>query len=75
MTCKNTIEDTRFYTGCNETVEVPRETLNVLRTYADAYGYEYGDGETYRAIITAGIALGLDDPTPDHPQQRDANER
>lgn len=44
-------------------VGVDRETLAVLRRYAVAHHSEYGDPTVYNAILDAGVALGMDDPT------------
>lgn len=45
-------------------VTVDRETLQLLRDFADTHGGEYGGPGVYRAILDAGRALGRDDPTP-----------
>lgn len=45
-------------------VEIDRRALEVLREFADAHATEYGDIRTLSAIIDAGIALEMDDPTP-----------
>lgn len=55
----------------SETAEVSRETLEKLRSFADAHAYEYGTLETLHAVIDAGIALGMDDPTPSYADPED----
>lgn len=47
-----------------DTVEIDRETLTVLRNQADRVHNEYGATESYRAITRAGKALGMEHPLP-----------
>lgn len=53
-----------------KTVEIDRETLSVLRDFADGAAGEYGDLEVFTAILDAGLELELDDPTPTQPPER-----
>lgn len=43
--------------------DVDRETLQALRRFAVGHVHEYGGLTVCHAIIDAGIALGMDDPT------------
>lgn len=54
-------------TNENETVEIDRETLSELRHFADRCSSEYGGIEVFNAILDAGLALDLHDPTPSTP--------
>lgn len=53
-----------------KTVEIDRETLSVLRDFADGAAGEYGDLEVFTAILDAGLVLGCEDPTPHQPPER-----
>ena len=54
----------------NETVEIDRETLSELRHFADRCSAEHGGIEVFNAILDAGLALDLYDPTPSTPPTR-----
>lgn len=47
----------------NSVADSDREMLSVLRRFAVDHHTEYGDLAVFNAIIDAGIALGMEDPT------------
>lgn len=45
-------------------IAVSRDTLRILRDFADAHVNEYGGLDERHAVMDAGLVLGVDDPTP-----------